>query len=778
MKKMNYYILTIAALFVSATATVKAQEKLILSYTTSIPEYLKSLADVKTKPVSGTASSFQPGEGIERSFDDDMSTLYHSQWGNVDRFPITLQYNFSNTTDRIDYLVYHPRTSATNGNFKEINVFYKLRGQSEVKFGEFDFKGSGAASTIFFNTPLINPEYIKIVVKSGVGDNNGIGFASCAEMEFYKKNAISVDLSAYFADDIYSALKPGVTRQQIVESDMPVFFKRLALELMEDYSEWRVQEYIPYRPINDLVSELKTSTYNSYENPTGIYVEPGSFLVVFVPDTKGENISLHSRDWDTDQTQSYALRTGINYILPTRVGNTYISYYTSNYKTAEPIKIHIYGGKINGVFYGSKHNNDDWKNFLKKATSKYLDMVGTYHNMAFYVQALKTNCPSDGVRLVELYDEIVKMQYEQMGLFKYNRVPKNHMFSRNTLTGYMSAGGLGANFQWETMGAVGNPSNIIKGDNCWGIAHELGHVNQVRPGLRWIGTVECTNNIYSTYNQYMLTSKYSTLFMRLEHESCKPIDGESAIVGGRFNSHLHNGVLKGDNWMFQWGQDGQSDHFVKVVPMWQLNLYFKIADQIKREATGTGIEWGKPDWYGDVCEAVRLDNASYTDGQHQINFVKRACEATQTNLIEFFEKAGILKPVDKTIDDYGTQRLQITQKMCDDVKSYIQGKGWPEPEGVINYISGNSVKIYANKLPVEGTLNQGVTLSGANATVNHNTWKNAVVYETYAGNELIRITMTGTGNANNTSTRVPFPSNATKIVAVAWDGTRTTAYER
>lgn len=322
--------------------------------------------------------------------------------------------------------------------------------------------------------------------------------------------------------------------------------------------------------------------------------------------------------------------------------------------------------------------------------------------------------------------------------------------------------------QYETLSSIGNPSNIIQGDNSWGIAHEFGHVNQIRPGLKWIGTTEMFNNVYSSYNQYVLTSKYATLHMRLEHENCRDIDGGANVMGGRFNSYLHYGVLKGDNWMFQWGQDGPSDHFVKLAPLWQLNLYFMVAQ---------GTPWAKPDWYADICEVTRLDQATYTNGEHQINFMKRACQYTQTDLIEFFEKAGILKPIDVSINDYGTQRLTITQAMCDEVKAYVQENGWAKPAGIINYISGNTVKIFEQRLPVEGTLNQGVSGSGTARTVSHTVWKNAVVYETYQGDELVRITMAGTGTANNSSTRVPYPAGATKIVAVSWDGVRTTVYQ-
>lgn len=781
MKKI-YYILTAVVLFLSTTMIANAQEKFILSFTTPATDELASIADTKVKPSSGTATSEQlsgePGP-IELSFDGDYNTFYHSQWGNTDRFPITLQYNFLDV-EQIDYVVYVPRPSGSNGNFKELEVYYKVEGGTETLHGAYDFGGASSSSTIYFDAPLVNPEYIKFKVLSGVGDNNNIGFASCAEMEFYKINTFEGDMSAIFADEIFSELKPGVTSEDIHNSDMLVYFKRLAYDLLRgDYDiASRVREIEPYRPISELANELKISTYNSYENPTGIVFKEGEPVVIFVP-TTSVGLSIISRNWRTELQESFNLKAGVNYIMPAMTGLTYVNFFSAQYKTLDPIQIHIRGGAINGVFKKGVSTNEDWKDMLKNAATEFIDLQGDYINLCYQLPGLKTYCPNDGERLIELHDEIVALQYEMMGFFKYDRVPKNHMYAYCTFKDALpSAGALGAFFPTGSVSQVCSPTNIVRGDNSWVIGHELGHVNQIRPDLKWVGLAEVTNNVYSSYVQYMLTSTYSTTYLRLEHESCRPIDGESSIVGGRFNSHLHYGVLKGDNWLFQWGQDGTSDHFVKLVPLWQLNLYYKIADYLKEKETGTGIDWGKPDWYADIAEMSILNTTTYTNGQHQINFIKRACETTETDLTDFFKKAGLLKPIDESIDDYGTQRLTITQAMCDEVDTYVAEKGWAKPVGEINYISGNTVHIYAGKLAVEGTKNTGVTVSGTNATVSHSSWKNAVVYETYAGDELIRITMAGTGSTTNASTRVPFPSTATKIVAVSWDGERHVAYEK
>ncbi|MCC8145175.1 MAG: M60 family metallopeptidase, partial [Bacteroidales bacterium] len=772
MKRIQYIGLT--AIFLLCTIfNSRAQEELTLSFTIDPIETLQQMGDFKIIPSSADASNFEPDRATEGdikfAYDGNMSTMYHSSWDETE-FPITLNFYF-NDAEQVDYIIYHPRSSGVNGNFIEFSLYYINQQDEVIKINDYDFGGSSEQSTMEFDEPILNPKAFRFVIESGVADDNTVGYASCAEMEFYRENTSGIDLTEIFIDDIYSGLKPGVTREQILENkSMPVFFKKLALEYLSgEYPFFRVQEYEAYRPVSNLVSEFKTSSYNQYENPTGIWAETGKQLVVFVPDTKGEDISLTIRNWTTNTSRSHILRQGINYITPGISGQTYINYYTLNYQTAEPIKIHIAGGGVNGYFDRNIHEAEDWPTILNSAVGTHLDIKGNYTNLSFHVASLKSVCPTDGMRLIELYDEIIYMQFEQMGLVKYNKIPKNHMFSRNMETGYMHADGIGAAFVNSSMSAVGRPSTIVTGDNSWGIAHEYGHVNQIRPGLRWIGTVECTNNIFSSYAQYMLTTKYSTLHLRLEHETCTDIQGGTSVMGGRFNSHLHYGVLLGDNWLFQWGQDGTSDHFVKLVPMWQLNLYFKVAGD---------APWAKPDWYGDICEETRnTADGSFSNGQHQINFMKRACKYTQTDLIEFFEKAGMLKPVDQTIDDYGTQRLTITEAMCQEVRDFVAQNGWQKPTGVINYISGNTIRIYNEQLPVEGTLNTGVTGSGTSRTVNHSVWKNAVVYKTYQGEEVVRITMAGTGVKDNSSTIVPYPAGATKIVAVSWDGKEFPVYQ-
>ena len=80
-----------------------------------------------------------------------------------------------------------------------------------------------------------------------------------------------------------------------------------------------------------------------------------------------------------------------------------------------------------------------------------------------------------------------------------------------------------------------------------------------------------------------------------------------------------------------------------------------------------------------------------------------------------------------------------------------------------------------NKLKVSGQFNTGIT-GTTTKQVSHSVWKNVTVFETYAGGVLQSITMVGTGSSNNSFTNVPYPSDATRIEAVGYDGTRTLVF--
>ncbi len=606
--------------------------------------------DIKLTVKSATASSVQSGEGIEKSFDGDMNTIYHSKWDNSasNYFPITITYNFESVPS-MDYLIYYPRTSGTNGNFKKIKLLVAMESNPTLtEYGSYDFEGNPSANRISFVPALEKPVKVQFVVESGVGDS-GPGFASCAEMEFYRKNADNFDYLSIFTDPSCSALKSSVT-EQTINAIPDAFFKELALDIFKGQydTQFRVQTYKAWKNPQSLAEKNKTGTLGMRDNPTGIYAGVGDDIIVFMGENKsGQPVSLFIQNVDGNISgSSYSLSTGLNKFKSTTSGLMYIMYYTPT-GTEPDVKINFVTGTVNGYFDSQKHTKEDWTSLLNNATFKHFDLIGKYANLTFETSAFKTYTP-DGLALIEKYDDMVRLEQDFMGLYKYGKEFKNksyflvvygdnYMYSAGSYTGYNNG----------TQSEVINVTRL-GGGACWGPAHELGHSLQTRPGLRWLGLTEVTNNILSLHVQTSWKNR-----SRLVDEN-----RYQAAQGNLLNRNVpHN--------------KSTIDVFEKLVPFWQLKLY--MHDVL-----------GKADFYKDVYEAVRnqpnTDVSVLTEAYYQLEFVKIVCDVAQLDLTDFFQAWGFLTEIDEQLSDYSTGRFKITTEQIAAVKKYIADKKYSKPK--------------------------------------------------------------------------------------------------
>ena len=660
------------------------------------------LDDIKIPVKSGTASSFQEGEGIELSFDGDLNTMYHSAWDNEpeDYFPITLTYNFENA-ETMDYLVYNPRISGSNGLFKEFDLYVATESEPTLKLHKnYNLKGSSTASRIDFVPALEKPTQIQFVIKSGSGDNQG--FASCAEMEFFKKNNENFNYLRIFTDETCTQLRDTVT-ESTINSINNKFFKKLATEIFNGTydTEFRVQEYKSWQH-PDIMSKLnKTSTYGLRDNPTGIYAATDEEIMIFAGDMQGLNLSvlIQESGKKLDGT-SYPLSKGMNKIKAKNPGLLYIMYYTET-GTESDVKINIASGTVNGYFSKQKHKKEDWQRLINAATYADFDVIGQYAMMTFRTNAFK-EYTTDGLALIDKYDDLVYQQQDFMGLVKYNKMFKNKAHFLVVDDGYMYAGGYHTGYNANTQSEILNPE-LLGTTAVWGPAHELGHTHQTRPGLRWAGMAEVTNNIHSLYIQTLWGNRSRQM-------------ADERYNSG-FNSTLVNGLALND----------EPDVFVRLIPFWQLKLY--VMDVL-----------GKEDFYKDLYEYMRVNpDVSTSNSDHglsQLQFVRVACDIAELDLTEFFELWGFLKPIDKEVDDYGTYPFTITQSEIDAVKAQIAAKGYPKPTHRLQYITDENTNLYKGSTNItEGT----ATVSGNSITFEG--WSGVTVFEAYKNGVLDRITM-------------------------------------
>jgi Peptidase M60, enhancin and enhancin-like/Secretion system C-terminal sorting domain len=748
---------------------------------------LQAIQDTKlTISSASSTENNSTSENIAKTYDNNLATIYHSKYTNstFPVNPINLTYNFSGN-NQIDYLIYTPRQDGSpNGNFGTGEIWYKIGTGSLIKMMDFDAEMKSSPTRITFTTPLVNTNQIVVKVKSG-----GNNFVSCAEMAFYtKSNAYLNIANDVFVDNMYAELKPGVTQVQIdaVSSD---FFRGLATCIYNNTydKKFRIQDYQVYPVVASTAAALKTSTYNQFENPTGIAFKANTKAVIIVGPTAGVYPSLKVKNFALDDNatlNSYVLTEGINVIDILKDGLGYIDYYSNN-SSLPTIRINIATGDVNGYFDSTRDTANDWVKYLTNGVYPKLDIVGKYVNFNYDKKSLLGNSADGGQALVAAYDEIVESQYTLMGLKKYNLIPKNKMFVYSAYNGGLYAGGQGAHFDL-TWGEANYTNAYGVNQDPWGIAHELGHVNQVRPGMRWVGMAEVTNNFYSLWSQYNNGRIYHKKATRLEKEADVVRMGESSIVGGKINAHLFNSYVNKLHVQ-------NNVNLINLVPYWQLMLYYQFAGASKGLPTLKERLAGAPapinnqvdvaHWLPDVFQKVRNTNEmSLSNGELLLNFVVNTCDAVKEDLTDFFVKAGFLIPVDRLIDDYGTQTLKVTQQQIDNTIAAIKAKNYPKPiSPVINYISANSLDSYKNMLPVTGQAMVGVTLiTGTVPTlrVDASKWLNVAAFETYNQTTLVDVAIYGTGDASadNTTTTVRYADGASSVYAVGFDGTRKLVY--
>lgn len=532
-----------------------------------------------------------------------------------------------------------------------------------------------------------------------------------------------------FTDASCSELKKGMTLNKI-NACQSSFYREMARAMYEKRYEndFRIATYKAYEHPDVQAKQLKTSTYSLLDNPTGIAVTGGDTLIVLVADTYGKQISLRIHNWDVPEKDGfnvkseYPLQNGENKLVVKNQGLVYVMYHTPDFRTAHPVKIHFATGKVNGYFDITKHNRNQWKEKINAATDKHYDVLGRYAHLIFPVEDLR-KC--NGGDLIDVYDRLVYEEERFMGLEKYGKMRNNRMLFSVMYTSYMYAAGYHTAYNANTMKDLCNVRTMISSN--WGPAHEVGHCNQTRPGLKWIGTAETTNNIHSLYIQRIFGGG-SRLQAQNKYE---------LAMNTVFRPRIAHHYIK--------------DHFEKLVPFWQLELYMEYT-------------LGNTDFYKDIYEHVRTHDNPPSDGECQLEFAYLCSKYSGLDLTDFFVKWGFLVPIDLEVKEYGrVTKLTATEAQIDATKKRIAALNLPKPKHRLEYIcEGNESIFLAGKKVVPGH----ALLQGNEFMMNG--WANAIAFEIYdKENNLLFV-------SPRTTFRVDGDLPETyKVYAIAADGTRT-----
>ena len=121
----------------------------------------------------------QQGQSVQKLFDFDTKTLWHSEWGKTDAVPCDLTADLR-SVNRLDRLEYVPREDAGNGTLLEGTVAYSKDRQNWSEPVPFAWQRNADTKTVAFSGA---PEarYVRLHIDRAVG-----GYASGREMYIYK----------------------------------------------------------------------------------------------------------------------------------------------------------------------------------------------------------------------------------------------------------------------------------------------------------------------------------------------------------------------------------------------------------------------------------------------------------------------------------------------------------------------------------------------------------------------------------------------------------------
>lgn len=689
-------------------------------YTPGNPSELK-IAEPEKVAVTGLSFEVNHAENrsnqtLSMAFDGDMSTKYHSPWATETpptQFPVILTVTLPDDAPLFEYLLYWPRQVGSNGRLLtgEVKVATREAPNSLVSIYEMDYQDDALAKKI--SVPSMYQGNIKKLVfhiTSGVND-----VASIQEIEFYNEGA-GVAIPDVFTDKSCSSVKAGVTRNKLDTISNSVF-RNLALSLYDEtYDMRRVNSYESFIHPYVTAKENKTGTYGLLDNVTGIYVEKDDDLIVLVgehSDELGLRIIDHTNDDASGFSgQNVALKAGVNKVKAESSGLVYLLYHNDS---EEQVKVNFANGQVNNFFDISRNTNAEWTDMLNSAVSTHIDMLGNYSHIIFPVEALQRYTP-DPTRLIEVMDSVVWLEEQFIGLYKYNRTNKTRMcFRGNGAPAYMHATAYRTEYNPSTMHKVCDVANL-RTTEIWGPAHEVGHINQTRPGFKWNNLdgeavlTEVSNNVYSLYVQAAFGNP-----SRLE---------EQGKYVPAFNSFMVDGVKHLD----AIGKVDKKYFWEQLVHFWQLELYFS---QVR----------GQTDFYKDLHEEIRITEDPAKGTEHY-EFAYKVSKVSGYDMTDFFNRWGY--------------------ELSDDVKARIAALGNPKPEQPLHYIRESVVDCFKeNKSIVEGTATK--YNSAATYTFQMNGFENVLAYEVYVDGTLSHV------DINNQFT-VTLPEGTVAVYAIGANG--------
>lgn len=536
--------------------------------------------------------------------------------------------------------------------------------------------------------------------------------AQLAEFDRLDSRGMSVKVSKtlehYFVDKACTTLKDEFVKmsddalKQLMDKPiasnttgtvaLPKFLQDIVLKVKNNTwthreKEFRIYDYKAYYGQN---ANFATSgmLYSNQTGPTGIHVKRGDIVTIFVERNPHVGATLEVMNCEALNVNGATkkLQPGFNLYMADYDGALYINHHIQAIKTElapyYPVKVHIEGGYVNGLFDTTRgHTNKDWldmdkhlfKDWVVHMKSEHiqfnlhLDQVrsvikGTSYQTKYGYPSMqrdmelnapdKDGKPKGMEGVLKRWDEIIEMQHTLMnvqqfegqfrGLTSASSSSTGNPFASSHGTYYNGVGGI-VDYYDMTVGR-----DTDEGGNRWMVAHETGHNHQAL--FNQPGDTEVSNNMFSQI---------------------------SAWMGG---SHVGRGR--------PWSNTAAAFHankFYHEYDLWQrcrmyfqLYLYFHLQGHDQQFFPKFFDLFRK-----QPMERSGNPTAPMSGTKSFLRFAEYACEASGLDLSEFFRFYGYFKPLKNyTVGDYSNSYVTTTQAEID--ASIARMKKYPKgPAGLM-----------------------------------------------------------------------------------------------
>ena len=540
-------------------------------------------------------------------------------------------------------------------------------------------------------------------------------------------------LKTFFANEVctelkaeYAANSDDELKAAMAEAGLPTMLQDIAVKIKNQWwndtekstyadknkyaKDFRVATFKPYSDANNWRDKMNTYAPSFMGNPTGIYAKNKDVIHVFVGNDIPEGATLYltpirNHGRIGGRYEGTELKKGYNAVITTTDSVVYYVNYvvntipTSNVnahtKTIAKISdfpnldIHIEGGQCVGYYQKPAENSAEedakYQYLIQNANAGMYFMVKGETSLFYFKKYTYTKHFSKTIwNSINWFDRLHFWEFAIIGVLDDVANGKCENGTENSKAAY-PLNIKGGDAFYPTY--CNNPTMAMEGPNG-----QNPHATTFYTSYPGDGGVESSFNAErANFDNWCAGHEHGHQIQGAYNlESCS----ESSVnLPSNIITYL-TGFRLGRGWNFEQNYAyvaenkvfGLRDISITMRMYYNLFLYYHIGGK-KKDFYPTFVKSLREDPMNFSRDGVQYEHPEWgapSGGHHRavntwIKFYKKACEAAQEDLTEYFRLWGFFVPCDKEyFGDYTSYAVSLTQKEIDAAIAEVKAKGYPE----------------------------------------------------------------------------------------------------